>query len=79
MMKTVTMCVDDDTYDTIKSAADGQKINISKILEFATMQYLSSSQYVDDIEMQEILNDKDFLKNLKSGVVDLNSGNYTIV
>jgi len=78
-MKTVTMRVDDDTYDTIKSAADGQKRNISNFLEFATMQYLSSSQYVDDIEMQEMLNDKDLLKNLKSGIADLNSGDYTIV
>lgn len=78
-MKTVTMRVDDDTYDTIKSAADGQKRNISNFLEFATMQYLSSSQYVDDIEMQEILNDKDLLKNFKSGIADLNSGDYTIV
>ena len=78
-MKTVTMRVDDDTYDTIKSAADGQKRNISNFLEFATMQYLSSSQYVDDIEMQEILNDKDLLKNLKSGITDLSSGDYTIV
>ena len=73
------MRVDDNTYDTIKAAADGQKRNISNFLEFATMQYLSSSQYVDNIEMQEILSDKDLVKNLKSGLEDFNSGDYTIV
>ena len=78
-MKTLTMRVDDNTYDTIKAAADGQRRNISNFLEFATMQYLSSSQYVDNVEMQEILSDKDLVKNLKSGLEDFNSGNYTIV
>ena len=73
------MRVDDNTYDTIKAAADGQKRNISNFLEFATMQYLSSSQYVDNVEMQEILSDKDLVKNLKSGLEDFNSGDYTIV
>ena len=78
-MKTLTMRVDNNTYDTIKAAADGQKRNISNFLEFATMQYLSSSQYVDNVEMQEILSDKDLVKNLKSGLEDFNSGDYTIV
>lgn len=78
-MKTLTMRVDDSTYETIKAAADGQRRNISNFLEFATMQYLSSSQYVDNVEMQEILSDKDLVKNLKSGLEDFNSGDYTIV
>ena len=78
-MKTLTMRVDDNTYDTIKAAADGQRRNISNFLEFATMQYLSSSQYVDDDEMREILNDKELLENLKAGIVDLSGGDYTIV
>ena len=78
-MKTLTMRVDDSTYETIKAAADGQRRNISNFLEFATMQYLSSSQYVDNVEMQEILSDKDLVKNLKSGLEDFNSGDYAIV
>jgi len=43
-MKTVTMRVDDSIYDMIKLAADGQKRNLSNFIEFATMQYLTSSQ-----------------------------------
>ena len=78
-MKTLTMHVDDNTYDTSKAAADGQRRNISNFLEFITMQYLSSSQYIDSVEMQEILSEKDLVKNLKGGLEDFNSGDYIII
>lgn len=78
-MKTVTMRVDDAIYQMIKTAADGQKRNISNFIEYATMQYLSSSQYVDENEMNEILNDKELVKSLKQGQKELESGEYTIV
>lgn len=78
-MKTLTMRVDDSIYQMIKTAADGQKRNISNFIEFATIQYLTSSQYVDNEEMNEILCDKDLIKNLKTGVRDMKNGDYTIV
>ncbi len=78
-MKTLTMRVDESVYQMIKSAADGQKRNISNFIEFATIQYLTSSQYVDNNEMDAILNDKDLIKNLKTGFSDLKNGDYKIV
>ena len=78
-MKTLTMRVDESVYQMIKSAADGQRRNISNFLEFATIQYLTSSQYVDNNEMDEILNDKNLIKNLKTGFSDLKNGDYKIV
>jgi uncharacterized protein (DUF1778 family) len=78
-MKTVTMRVDDDIYKTIKLAAEGQKRNISNFIEFATMQYLVTDQYVDEREMREILQDKVLLDNLEGGFNDLKAGDYTIV
>lgn len=78
-MKTVTMRVDDTIYQMIKLAADGQRRNISNFIEFATIQYLTSSQYVDDSEMNEILNDKELVKNLKLGLKEAKSGEYNIV
>jgi len=78
-MKTVTMRVDDDIYQTIKLAAEGQKRNISNFIEFATMQYLVMDQYVDEFEMREILKDKALLDNLEGGFNDLKAGDYTIV
>ena len=78
-MKTVTMRVDDAVYQIIKTAADGEKRNISNFVEFATLQYLTSAQYVDKEEMDEILNDKELVKNLKDGLKDVEAGDYSIV
>lgn len=78
-MKTVTMRVDDVVYQMIKLAADGQRRNISNFIEFATMQYLTSSQYVDDVEMDEILRDKELVENLRLGQKEVLNGEYTIV
>ena len=78
-MKTVTMRVDDSVYQIIKTAADGERRNISNFIEYATLQYLTSSQYVSDTEMNEILNDKELVKNLEIGLQEAKSGDYTIV
>ncbi|MCB4758228.1 MAG: CopG family transcriptional regulator [Sulfurovum sp.] len=78
-MKTVTMRIDDSVYNMIKLAAEGQKRNLSNFIEFATMQYLTSSQFVENDEMQEILNDKELVQNLMDGLDDLKNGDYKIV
>jgi len=78
-MKTVTMRVDDTVYEMIKTAADGQRRNISNFIEYAVLQYLTSSQYVSDEEMKEILNDKTLVKNLEIGLKEAKEGDYTIV
>ncbi|MEA3330161.1 MAG: CopG family transcriptional regulator [Campylobacterota bacterium] len=78
-MKTVTMRVDDSVYQMIKLAAEGQKRNISNFIEFATTQYLTSSQYIDNSEMDEILKDDILVKNLKDGFDDVKNGDYTVV
>jgi uncharacterized protein (DUF1778 family) len=78
-VKTVTMRVDDSTYNMIKLAAEGQKRNLSNFIEFATMQYLTSSQFVDNNEMQEILEDEELVQNLMNGLDDFKNGDYTIV
>ena len=77
-MKTVTMRVDDATYQIIKTAAEGQKRNLSNFIEYATLQYISSLStycteerycsvaysvhYVDNEEMDEIMADKAMMK-----------------
>jgi len=78
-MKTVTMRVDDSVYDMIKLAAEGQKRNISNFIEFATVQYLTSSQFVENDEMTEIMNDKELVQNLINGLNDFKNGVYSIV
>ena len=73
------MRVDDSIYDIIKLAAEGQKRNLSNFIEFATMQYLTSSQFIDTQEMNEISNDKELVENLMNGLEDFKNGDYKIV
>ena len=63
----------------IKTAADGQRRNLSNFIEFATLQYLTSATYVDDTEMELILSDAELVSNLKQGLADIEKGDYTIV
>jgi uncharacterized protein (DUF1778 family) len=78
-MKTVTLRVDDSVYEMIKRAAEGQKRNLSNFIEFATLQYLTSTQFVDQEEMNEILSDRELTEDLKKGFEDLKKGDYTFV
>jgi uncharacterized protein (DUF1778 family) len=78
-MKTLTLRVDDDVYNMIKLASHGAKRNISNFIEYATLQYLTSSQYVDSNEMNEILEDKELTRSLNQGLKEAKSGEYTLV
>ena len=78
-MKTVIMRVDDSIYQMIKSAAGGKRKNISDFIEYATLQYLTSSQYVNKNEMSEILSDKKLVANLRLGFEEAKNGDYIIV
>jgi uncharacterized protein (DUF1778 family) len=78
-MKTLTLRVDDDIYEMIKLAANGDKRNISNFIEYATLQHLTSSQYIDNNEMNEILEDKELIKSLNQGLKEAKNGDYTLV
>ena len=78
-MKTLTLRVDDDIYSMIKLASDGAKRNISNFIEYATLQYLTSNQYMENEEMNDILNDKDLIKSLNQGLKEVKEGDYTFV
>jgi uncharacterized protein (DUF1778 family) len=78
-MQTLTMEVDNSIYKMIELVANKEKKNISNFLNFAIIEYLISSQYVDNIEMNDILDDKELVKNLENGFKNLEKGEYTIV
>ncbi len=79
MSKTVTVRLDEDVYQTIKSAAQAEKRTISNLIEFATVSYLESSSFVSDEEMQAILDDKNLIRNLQDSLKDIEEENYRIV
>ncbi len=76
MPKTITIRIDDDTYEMIKTAAEGERRSISNFIEFATVNYLVEESFVPDNEMEEILNDKKLLEMFKKGKKDITEGKY---
>ncbi len=76
MAKTITVRIDDSTYDIFKLAADGQKRTISNYLEYATLNYTMNEILIDDMEMNEILK---YEKDIKKGLSDISAGRYRII
>ena len=76
MARTITVRIDDSTYDIFKLAADGQKRTISNYLEYATLNYTMNEILVDDMEMNEILKCE---KDIKKGLSDISAGRYRII
>ena len=76
MARTITVRIDDSTYDILKLAADGQKRTISNYLEYATLNYTMNETIVDDIEMNEILKSEE---DIRKGLSDISAGRYQII
>jgi len=76
MAKTITVRIDDATYEIFKKAADGQKRTISNYIEYATLNYTVNETIVDDFEMNEILK---YEKDLKNGLADVSAGRYKVI
>jgi uncharacterized protein (DUF1778 family) len=76
MAKTITLRLDDNVYNTLKRAADGDMRTISNFIEYAAVNYIFNSNTVDDAEMNEIMF---FEKDLKKGLSDVKSGRYKII
>ena len=79
IMKTITIRIDDQVYNLLKKAAEGERRTISNFMENATLSYLTSEMYVSDEEMDHLLRDTRLIKSLKKGVDDARKGKYTIV
>jgi predicted transcriptional regulator len=79
MAKTITVRVDDTTYNKIKNAADSERRTISNFIEFATLAYVENSSFINDEEMKGIIEDQELINNLKQSVEDIKEGKYRIV
>ena len=70
MSKTVTLRLDDKSYNIIKQHAIADNRPLSNYIETATLKYIEEIDYVDDFEMENILNDENLLLSLKKGSAD---------
>jgi len=71
MPKTITIRIDDDAYEMIKTAAERERRSISNFIEYAAVNYLAEESFVPDHEMEEILYDKKLLEKLEKGKKDI--------
>jgi predicted transcriptional regulator len=76
MGKTITLRVEDDVYNTLKRAADGDSRTISNFIKYATINYIFNNNVVDDNEMNELMT---FEKDIKQGMEDVKRGRYKII
>jgi predicted transcriptional regulator len=76
MGKTITLRVEDNIYDTLKRAADGDRRTISNFIEYAAINYIFNNNIVDDSEMNELVT---FEKDIKAGIEDVKKGRYKII
>lgn len=70
MPKTVTLRLDDASYDLIKNHAIADNRPLSNYIETATLKFIEEVNYVDNYEMENILNDEKLIRSLKKGSSD---------
>ncbi len=67
MPKTLTMRLDDATYQTFVRAAKAERRSLANLIENAALQHLLESNFVDDAEMAEIASRPELVKRLQAG------------
>jgi len=79
MSRTVTLRLDDEIYKIIKQHANADNRPLSNYIETATLKYIENIDFVDDYEMDHILNDKELLDSLRRGNTDAKNRNGRFV
>jgi len=70
MSKTVTLRIDDETYQKLRTLAERDNRPLSNFIETAALRFIESEQFVDEFEMEEIRTNKDLNRSIKRGVRD---------
>lgn len=67
MPKTLTMRLDEETYQTFVRAAKAERRSLANLVENAALPHLLESSFVDDAEMAEIASRPELVKRLLAG------------
>jgi len=68
--KTLTLRLDDETYETYVRAAQAKRRSLANLVETAALRHIRESLFVDDAEMAEILSRPGLVERLKAGSRD---------
>ncbi len=67
MTKTVTIRLDEEVYQKIKRCAESERRPVSGFLENAALSYIEEAGFANELEMMEILSNKELTARLKRG------------
>lgn len=67
MAKTVTLRLDQQSYERLKAAAAADRRSLGNLIQTAALRYLDESSLTDEAETGEILSNRSLLKRLKAG------------
>ena len=67
MAKTVTLRIDDQTYQVFSDRAKAEKRSLSNYIEIAALEHSRESDFADDLEMEEVLANSQLQERMKEG------------
>jgi hypothetical protein len=67
MSKTVTLRLKEEVYDAFIEAAKAENRSLSNLIETAALNKIREQQFVDDLELAEILADQKLMKRIENG------------
>ena len=70
MSKTVTIRLSEEEYFLFAQAAEAVKRPISNLINYLAQQKLAEDLFVDQIEMNEIIGNKNLVESLRNGSED---------
>ncbi len=70
MLRTVTLRLKDNVYETFLEAARSENRPLSNLIETAAFAKIQEQQFADDLEMAEIMASQDLIKRIKKGSKD---------
>ncbi len=73
MSKTVTLRLNDNLYKMFLTLAKEQNRTMSNFIETSVLRFIEQNQFVDDYEMEEIINNDELNKSLKRAYKDVSA------
>ncbi len=67
MTRTVTLRLGEEVYEEFREAAAAERRTLSKLFETAALARIRETQFLDDVEMTEILSNDALVGRLRTG------------
>jgi len=79
MAKTLTIRIDDKTYNSFAKRAKAENRSLANFIETAVKAHIQESAFVDDSEMAEIVANDRLMDRLRSGSSDAKMKKATLI